>query len=207
MPLFCQFYGGYIMPNKSDLLAQYKQMAKTANQRLLRIEQRAAKGDTRALDYAYRVAQKDIRDYRGSGKSRYNTVAPESESISQIQARIADVEKFLNMPTSTAKGLKSIDQQRVDSLNESTGSDLTVSDMTRLSQSGMLDKLKSDYGSKQLFKALGSIKRNINKLSDQIKQHRKRDISTDIDDPLEADIVDSMLGSRKYGSKLIDLLR
>lgn len=185
---------------------QYKKLAKQANMRLLRLEEKAGTNPA-LLDWAYAHAQEDIRKWRGSGKTRYPSTVKQSAPISQLQARIADVEKFLEMDTSTITGVKKVNESRVNTINDRYGTNFSSSDFQQFARSGQLDKLKAQFGSKTMWKAIGQIRRNMDKLVEQMRQHKKREIIVDEDDPILQNIVDEILSSRRYGKKLIDILK
>ena len=194
------------MADRAELMQQYKKLAKQANMRLLRLEKRAGSNPA-LLDWAYAHAQEDIRKWRGSGKHRYPSTVKQDAPISQLQARIADVEKFLEMETSTISGVKRVNEKRVDTINNKYGTDFTSSDFQQFARSGMLDKLKAQYGSKTMWKAIGQIRKNMDTLVKQMKQHKAREIIVDEDDPILQATVDEILSSRRYGKTLINLLK
>lgn len=194
------------MADRALLTEQYKKLAKQANMRLLRLEKRAGSNPA-LLDWAYAHAQEDIRKWRGSGKSRYPSSVKGDAPISQLQARIADVEKFLEMETSTISGVKRVNEKRVDTINDKYGTDFSSSDFQQFARSGQLDKLKAQYGSKTMWKAIGQIRKNMDTLVEQMKQHKKREIIVDEDDPILQATVDEILSSRRYGKRLIDILK
>ena len=194
------------MADRALLTEQYKKLAKQANMRLLRLEKRAGSNPA-LLDWAYAHAQEDIRKWRGSGKHRYPSTVKQDAPISQLQARIADVEKFLEMETSTISGVKRINDKRVDTINNKYGTDFTSSDFQQFARSGQLDKLKAQYGSKTMWKAIGQIRKNMDTLVKQMKQHKAREIIVDEDDPILQATVDEILSSRRYGKTLINLLK
>ena len=194
------------MADRALLTEQYRKLAKQANMRLLRLEKRAGSNPA-LLDWAYAHAQEDIRKWRGSGKHRYPSTVKQDAPISQLQARIADVEKFLEMETSTISGVKRVNEKRVDTINNKYGTDFTSSDFQQFARSGMLDKLKAQYGSKTMWKAIGQIRKNMDTLVKQMKQHKAREIIVDEDDPILQATVDEILSSRRYGKTLINLLK
>ena len=194
------------MADRELLTQQYRQLAKRANQRLLRLEERAGTNPA-LLDWAYAHAQEDIRKWRGSGKTRYPSTVKQDAPISQLQARIADVEKFLEMETSTITGVKKVNEARVDTINKIYGTDFTPSDYQQFARSGMLDKLKARFGSQTMWSAVRQIQNNMDKLVEQMRQHKKREIIVDEDDPILQNTVDEILSSRRYGKKLIDILK
>ena len=194
------------MADRALLTEQYKKLAKHANMRLLRLEKRAGSNPA-LLDWAYAHAQEDIRKWRGSGKHRYPSTVKQDAPISQLQARIADVEKFLEMETSTISGVKRINDKRVDTINKKFDTDFTASDYQQFARSGMLDKLKARFGSQTMWSAVRQIQNNMDTLVKQMKQHKAREIIVDEDDPILQATVDEIISSREFGSKLINLLR
>lgn len=194
------------MTDRELLTQQYRQLAKRANQRLLRLEERAG-ANPALLDWAYAHAQEDIRKWRGTGRNRYPSTVRQDAPISQLQARIADVEKFLEMETSTITGVKKVNEGRVNTINDKYGTDFTVSDYQQFARSGMLDKLKVRFGSQTMWDAIRQIQNNTDKLVEQMQQHKKREIIVDEDDPILQNTVDEILSSRRYGKKLIDILK
>ena len=174
--------------------------------RLLRLEKRAV-DQPAVLNWAYATAINDIEAWRGEGKTRFPSAAPKDSPIAQLQARIADVEKFLEMETSTISGVKRVNEKRVDTINDKYGTDFSSSDFQQFARSGQLDKLKAQYGSKTMWKAIGQIRKNMETLVEQMKQHKKREIIVDEDDPILQATVDEILSSRRYGKRLIDILK
>ena len=58
-----------------------------------------------------------------------------------------------------------------------------------------------------MWKAIGQIRKNMDTLVEQMKQHKKREIIVDEDDPILQSTVDEILSSRRYGKRLIDILK
>ena len=54
---------------------------------------------------------------------------------------------------------------------------------------------------------IGQIRKNMDTLVEQMKQHKKREIIVDEDDPILQATVDEILSSRRYGKRLIDILK
>ena len=131
-----------------NLAAEYRKLAKRANQRMVRIERYAERPGYKALlEYAYKGAQQDIAVlYQKEGtKLRYTETARQTEvkrdgevltgneaikaNISMIKSRIASMEHFLNAKTSTVADIKvngevvksgylSSQDKRADTLNK-----------------------------------------------------------------------------------------
>ena len=199
------------MADREQLIRQYKLSAKRANMRMKRLEDWASEQPA-ALTWAYAVAVNDIESMRGPGATRFPSSVPKDMGIAQLQARIADVEKFLEMPTSSVRKIQTIDRKRVRTLNKKEKTDFTLGDFERFTRAGMLDQLKADkYGSKTIWQMVTQIRKNMDTLETQIAQHKKRDIVV-VDekgnkDPILQAKVDEVLRSHKYGKNLINLLK
>ena len=100
-----------------DLLKTYRKLAKRADQRLVRLEgYRHDKGYEKITSYAYRSAMKDIKSWSGEKSKRFNTAPP--KNIKDLMKKIADIEKFLDAPTSTKKGVIEVYKNRADAINK-----------------------------------------------------------------------------------------
>lgn len=157
-------YNYDIKPGETDL-QYYRRLAKTADQRLVRLE--ALKHDKyfRGVEqYAYARAMRDIEKW--GGKKRFNTKPPVAKSL--MNEKISDILRFLQSPTSTKSGVVEVYQKRADSLNQSfkkDGLNLNWQDMADMLKSGGFEKLKADRGSDTAFKSIGAVARS----ADQIK--------------------------------------
>ena len=168
-----QNYNYDIKPGETDL-QYYRRLAKTADQRLVRLE--ALKHDEHfkgAGKWAYARAMRDIEAY-GGGK-RFNTKPPEARSL--FNDKIADMLRFLKSPTSTKKGITEVYQKRADTLNEKYDMDIKWQDLANLSESGALDKMLGDYGSDTAFKSIGKITKNREQIQEMIDAGKDRDLS------------------------------
>lgn len=123
-----------VNPAVSDLEKQYRKLAKRADQRLVRLEGlRHYKDYQGVTEYAYRVAMRDIASWSGAGQKRFNTKPPTTTDKSGktvtnerlLKQKIADIEKFLESPTSTRKGIDSIMKKRAETTNKALGVDFT----------------------------------------------------------------------------------
>lgn len=100
-----------------ELEKEYHRLAKRADQRLVRLEgYRHDIGYEHITSYAYRSAMKDIRSWSGEGAKRFHTKAPATRK--DLMKKIADIEKFLDAPTSTKKGVIEVYKKRADAINE-----------------------------------------------------------------------------------------
>ena len=154
-----------------SLLHQAKRLAKVADQRLVRLEQMAnEEGYQSAQRWAYHSAMLDLEKWnygRVGDKMRYNRNLPTEKDLSgehgkayeqQLQQRIADMENFINAPTSTRAGIMSNFKGRVDTINERYGTNFTWDTLASYFNRGMDDKIsKTIKGSKTALRAIGKI--------------------------------------------------
>lgn len=146
------------MSTYDELLREYKQLAKRADQRLVRLEKYSNDPHYKGItSYAYARAMRDIKSWSGQDANRFNTKAPDNKQ--QLQAKLADIKQFLNAPTSTKAGVTSIYKQRAKTTNERYGTNFTWQELANFYESSLAEKLDSQYGSKTMTKALGAIRR------------------------------------------------
>lgn len=195
---------------RTALEKEYRKLAKRADQRLVRLkrlsEQPGYKG---VLNYAYKVAQRDIRSWSGENATRFNTKPP--SNTNQLKAKIADIKKFLESASSTwgrtkeTKGIKQIYEDRTRTINEKYGTDFTWQELAKLFESGLWKKIKSkdDYGSDTDFTTIADIKKNFKEVKEAVKHDREINIDT-LDD-VENFAINEMIS--QYGSDILKALR
>lgn len=162
------------MASYEILVKEYRTLAKRADQRLVRLE---AYGDQKpaVLDWAYRKAMHDVQLYSGKEAKRFNTKPPAREA--ELMRKIADIENFLQMPTSTKSGIKDIEKRRVASVNDSMGTDFTVKEWEHLHESGIYSKLIEKYGFYSATEALGAIDKNAEEIEEMMEEAKEQNIS------------------------------
>ena len=179
-------------PKKSqtrlDLEAEYKRLAKRADQRLVRLEELAKqKGFEKVTQYAYRVAMRDIRSWSGSEAKRFNTKAP--KNTAQLKAKIADIKKFLESVTSTKTGIKKSYDTRVKSFNKKYGTDFSSDELAEFFRSTLYKKMDNKIkASDTIFRAIAEIQANEKQVKEAIAEHKPVHIS--VDDMQVQDVVD-----------------
>lgn len=164
-----------------QLLPIYRKLAKRADQRLVRIEKY---GETRpsVMDWAYKKAAYEATLY-GSNKQkpRFNIKPPENEK--QLRRKIAAIQNFLEMKSSTKKGIKEIDKKRLDSLNEAFGKmdpdfgDIPLNKWLELHESGTFKRLGDKYGFYTTMEAIGTIQKDKDKIKDLMQQVEDENIT------------------------------
>lgn len=147
-------------PGQSDA-AYFKQLAKRADQRLVRLEQLAGqKNFEGVLNYAYKSAIKDIRQLTGNrDATRFNVALQKTKSgeinKSLLHARINAVKRFLESPTSMKSKIIETYKNRADTINEKYGTNFTWQQLGRFWESAGYEKMKRTYGSDVILKAIG----------------------------------------------------
>lgn len=143
-------------PEYASSYAYYRQIAKVADQRLLSLEKLSTqKHFTNVLKYSYAGAIRDIESWGGT--KRFNTKPP--TNLNQLEAKIADIEKFLSKPTSKKSTILSTYKQRSNTINERYGTDFTWQDIANYyeKEKGKISDVAK--GSKTEVRALGVLKR------------------------------------------------
>ena len=158
-------------PNES-MESWYRRLAKTADDRLRRLE--AYQHDQYykpAIQWAYSVAQNDIKKWSGQHANRFNTKPPANPE--RLLAKISDIQKFLESPTSTKGGIRASYQKRADTLNKDyPGLNFSWKEMAQFFESDTWQAL-AEYGSKTAMKIVAKLrkygKKNAEKLKERVK--------------------------------------
>ena len=157
--------GSFKMPtDREGLEAVYRTLAKTADQRMVRLEQTAAQGGAyaSATKWAYARAARDIRGWSGqTEKPRWNTKTP--RTIGGLESKIEDIKTFLSSLTSTKKGIQDY-MRRTTKINEKYGTDFTWDNVGKFFDSQLNEDLEKKYGSKTRLRAIAHIRKNKDKI-------------------------------------------
>ena len=198
-------------PKYEALLAEYRKLAKRADQRLVRINEYSKNNDFASLkNYAYRNAMKDIRHWSGEKASRFNTAPPEASTESakymKLQAKVADIKRFLDAPTSTLSGTKAVYVRRAKAYSENFGVDMSWQEIKQVTDSALFEKLEAKMDRYIVLKVLGVIQDNRDSAEKRlagIKENGKT-VHINVDDPVVAYETEKVL--RYYGKDLQKLL-
>ena len=146
-------------PDYVSLYVKYKQEAKAADQRLVRLE--ALQHDEHfhgVLEFSYKRAVRDIKSW--GGDARFNTAPP--RTVTELQAKISDIEHFLKSPTSKKSSILNIYKKRADTINKKYAAEFGVKfsweDIANYYESDMARKNDTSKGSKTLVRALAVLK-------------------------------------------------
>lgn len=160
---------------KERLLQEYHKMAKAADRKLRNLEKlEADQGFKDATRFAYARAQKDIEARFGSGQSRFDKKLPEMYSKRQIISAMNDVQRFIESPSSSKKGIIDVYKQRADTLSKKYGTKITWKDMAVLFENSTFDKLVSKMTSDQVFKQIRKQKKQRSKIIKEIQEASRK---------------------------------
>lgn len=157
--------GNFKMPTDRDgLEAVYRTLAKTADQRMVRLEKLAQEGGVyaSATKWAYARAARDIRGWSGATeKPRWNTKTP--RTIGGLESKIEDIKTFLSSLTSRKAGIQEY-MRRTTKINEKYGTDFTWDNVGKFFDSQLNENLEKKYGSKTRLRAIAHIRKNKDKI-------------------------------------------
>lgn len=156
---------------KAQLLKEYKALAKKADRRLRELEKLSEESDFKdATRFAYARAMKDIEHRFGEGETRFDKRLPKQTKKLGVVAAIKDVERFLNMPSSTKTGIIAGYKKRAETISQKYGVDLSWKDVAQLFEHGRWDQILRNMTSAQVFKQLGKFKASEKKVINKLKR-------------------------------------
>ena len=184
-----------------DLEKVYRTVAKTADQRLVRLEQATKEENFRVADkWAYARAQRDIEQWSGPDATRFNTKPP--SSISQLKAKIEDIKTFIEAPTSTKSGIKEVYKKKADTLNKKYGTKFKWNEVGTFFESDLSKKMDKIMSSASKVKVIANLQRNKKKIVESIKEANARDIK--VPDDMVGELTKDTL--KEYGDEVVDFL-
>lgn len=184
-----------------ELVKTYYHQAKIADQKLRRLESYSHDKYYKDIKrYAYVKAQEDIKIWSGGAATRFSTKPP--KSLSDIRAKINDINRFLQSPTSSKKGVTDIYKKRTDTINKKYGTNLTWQQLSKYFESGQADKLGMAFGSETAIKIIGSVNKLAKKTKNIINDIKNVDekIQFSEDEVLEKQIEKAI---NQYGKDLL----
>lgn len=186
-------------------LRQYNKLAKKADRRMRELERFSRQEEFKSiLNYAYRQAAYDIEKWTPPGTKdkapRWQRNAP--ADTNSLKAKIKDIERFLNKPTSTMSGTKKIYMKRTETINKKYGTNFTWQSLANYFDSGIPDKLGDKYGSKTVLVAIGQIQKNKSEVLKALKENV--DTHIQVDNVAVEHTINGILAD--YGYELNDIL-
>lgn len=130
---------------RKQLEAEVKPMMQKANMMLTNLEQLAKTEEFAGIEqFAYRNAMQQIKEIRGSGYKRFNI----PKNTHQLEKTKRALEKFMDSPTSSKKGIEQLYEKNADWFNKQMGSKYSWQKMGSFLQAAEFEDLKADYFSK-----------------------------------------------------------
>ena len=212
----------------NDEIAEYRTLAKRANQRMLRIERYSdptnkmyrpeAKG---MKGFAYKIAQRNIKNIFGPGAKRFkeNLKATQNqelakEMIYQVRAMKKAAAAFLKSVSSTlaagigTKGIRAVQDKRTQTINdryiEKYGMEgLTTDELSKVFASKKFQKMVEDkqYGSDYVYVIAATVKQ-IPTSKSEIREFLEQHI--DLIDITEQDLKDAGILNREQALDILE---
>ena len=195
-----------------ELEKVYHRLAKSADQRLVRLEKAAEEENYgHATEWAYARAMRDIKSWSGDEAKRFNTAPPKTKA--QLLAKIEDIKTFLESPTSTKKGIKETLQKRADTLNKKYGTNFSWDDVGTFFESKLHDKIDFNMSSSTKLKAIGRIMENGDDIQKELEKKKKQHKKIALDPNLAPDDKDAFVNMeinnilQEYGPEVLKFLQ
>lgn len=164
-------------PEYVQAYVEYRQKAKKADQRLVRLEALShEKHFEGVLEFAYKGAIRDIKSW--GGDRRFNTAPP--VKLTELRAKIADIDKFIRPGnTSTKSGIVKIYKKRADTINKryakEYGVKFTWEDIANYYEDKKSQRESIKLASKTEIRALAVLKRmSIDKEINEIQDTKEK---------------------------------
>lgn len=174
-----------------DLVKEYRKLAKRADQRLLRLEKISGQKNFKQVkQWAYKNAVTDALQWGANPKKpRFNIEPPKDKngdiSPTMLQAKIRDIQYFLDKPSSTKAGIIKVYQKKADTLNKKYADynlNLSWSDVGDLFESRLYKKLDDSFTSGTMIKAIATMKNNEAEILQDFAKKRASHIKTEDND-------------------------
>lgn len=185
------------------LMSEYRQLAKRADQRLVRLEKRANSGQEwkAVTKYAYANAMEEIRRFSGAEAKRFNVKPPNTTQM--LQAKINAMRRFLESPTSTTTGIRRIYEKRVNTINKEYGTDFTWEELKEFFDSALSNKLDAKVDSKTKLIIVGEIQKHGSEIKKALEDHKPIHLKLD-DDIAEYEVNKVLQYYKKDIKKLLE---
>jgi len=164
-------------PEYVQAYVEYRQKAKKADQRLVRLEALSHEQHFEGvLEFAYKGAIRDIKSW--GGDRRFKTAPP--VKLTELRAKIADIDKFIRPGnTSTKSGIVKIYKKRADTINKryakEYGVEFTWEDIANYYEDKKSQRESIKLASKTEIRALAVLKRmSIDKEINEIQDTKEK---------------------------------
>lgn len=160
----------------------YRRLAKTADQRLVRLEkyEKETYFKTATL-WAYARAKKDIEKWTPKNAKvteyRFNIKPP--EKTEDLLAKINDIKTFLSSPTSTKKGITEVYKKRAETFNKKFETQFTWQQLAKYYESGINEIWDAKFGSDTALRTIGQIQKHADQIKKAIADNDIKNIKVD----------------------------
>ena len=162
---------------------RFQKLAHRADQRLRELGRVAEQsGFENITRWAYQKAMRDIKSWSGENKKTFQRDVPKQPTskfgLKQLRAKTRDVIDFLDAPTSTKTGTKSMFQQRADNLNKKYGTSFDWEDLGNVFDQKEENPVYEKFGGKTYLKAVDYLKNNEDKIMKSLMSQEKVAVRT-----------------------------
>lgn len=191
---------GFDLPSDYSALTKiYRTLAKTADQRLVRLEGYRHEQNFKVADkWAYARAMRDIQAWSGEEATRFNTKPP--ASVAQLQAKIQDIKTFLLSPSSTKQGIIKMYQKRANTINAKYGTNFKWDEIGTFFESEAWQQADEKFASESAMTVLATIYKNKEKIVEGIKKANAVNIKAP--DKMEEALVNRFL--KENGAEVLE---
>lgn len=169
-----------------NLQSEYFKLARSANNRMTRLEKLAQDPEYKAvLGYAYKDAAYDLRHLfaRFGDVQRFpqdvSKMAANETNIRQMKQYIRSVKNFLESPSSTKKGIDKIYRHRASTINRKYNTNFTVDDMRVFFDTTVWKRISKTFESNSALKVIDTVQKNWKEIIEEAKEARKSHKSID----------------------------
>ena len=162
---------------------RFQKLAHRADQRLRELGRVAEQsGFENITRWAYQKAMRDIKSWSGENKKTFQRDVPKQPTakfgLKQLRAKTRDVIDFLEAPTSTKTGTKSMFQQRADNLNKKYGTSFDWEDLGNVFDQKEENPVYEKFGGKTYLKAVDYLKNNEDQIMKSLMSQEKVAVRT-----------------------------
>ena len=175
-----------------ELEKEAKQKIASANAKLLNLEKLSKKEDFKGVEhFAYTKAMKSIKSIRGEGYKRFNIPT----NTHKLEKTLREVDKFLDMPTSTKAGIVELYEKNAAQLNEMFGTEYGWPEMANFLEAAKWDDLKNSFDSKTAVKIIKGLYEHRDLKPEEIDLMLKNHQVIFSDDEVDNDVINTFVST------------
>lgn len=186
------------------LRREYVKLAKRADERLVRLEKLAQEPLYKGVKYyAYRWTQKNLKAWSGERDTplRFNASIPTNQR--SLKKKLQIVKQFLDMPTSTKKGIQKTFKKKAEDFNKLHGTNFTWQQLSIFYNSGLADKMDSVVGSDTALQLIAEMQKKEKEVISAIKAANTQTLVLTGRKTIQKEIQNFL---KEHGTELLDIL-